>query len=380
MDKLRFLHIVKDDKFFDSVFSYFEQVESLENEAVLLVKNADEYRFKLIKKTEKVQLVDKRGLKMIMQEGLYDVVFFHSLPFYLYKFMPFIPENKKIIWWCWGYDIYDSVKGMAPIVDVPLYKPLTQNLVKKRKNLIKSIIKKLFLAPYYSVLRHQVIPCIDYFQPVIPLEYQLMLSVKGFRAKEFYYPNCFSNYSNQIDCTKQIDGGILIGNSPTLSNNHLDVWLSAKKFIPADRKIIIPLNYPGCDDIANEISQKIHSEKHELVFLRHFLPREEYFKMIENCSYAIFGVMRQQAMGNINYCLNHGLKVFLYRDSLVYRFLKENGYVVFAIEDIDKNSFLQPLSKTEIAKNALAFIKEKEYIDGIQDNVFRELTNIKNGI
>ena len=69
------------------------------------------------------------------------------------------------------------------------------------------------------------------------------------------------------------------------------------------------------------------------------------------------------------------MKVFLYRDSMVYRFLKENGYVVFAIEDIDENSFTHALTQDQIHKNSIAFEKEKQYIDNIRENAFEMIIN-----
>ena len=55
--------------------------------------------------------------------------------------------------------------------------------------------------------------------------------------------------------------------------------------------------------------------------------------MFSSITHAVFGVMRQQSMGNIFICLASGIKVFLYKDSIVYRYLINEGYVVFTIDD-----------------------------------------------
>ena len=377
MDKLRVLHIIKDDKFFDSVFNQFETVKQFENIAVLLVQKVEGYQFQYIKGVENVTIVKDTDFTNLLLDGAYDIVFFHSLTVDKYKYITRIPKNKIIIWWSWGYDLYNSVYGMRPLLEVNLFRPLTSSVINSQRGIvydIKQLIKKILFSRYYTRLRQQVIERIDYFQPVIPLEYQLLKEIPGFNAKEFYYPLCFSDYANVlIDYKKNTNGSILIGNSQAPTNNHFDVWHDVNKYIPDGRDVIFPINYIGDKEYADEISNRIHSTSHNLHFLKDFMPKDEYFNMIDNCSYAIFGVMRQQAMGNINYCISHGIKVFLYRDSLVYRFLKENGYIVFAIEEIDENSFVTPLTHEEMELNAKAFAKEYTYIKNVQNAAFEEL-------
>lgn len=370
MNTIKFLHIIKDDKFFDDVFLQFEQIPNFENNALLLVKNTHRYQFTHIKLKDKVRLVESKDLIQILKEGRYDFVFFYSLPVRFYKYVTRIPNNKKIIWWCWGYEIYSPIRGLDPLVAVPLYKPLTQRFIVKN-NPVKVFLMRVLLAPYYSRIQQKVICRIDYFQPVLPYEYRLMLGISGFRAKEFYYPG-HSLYTNvDIPYDKRVDGGILVGNSATPSNNHLDIWSCIERFIPSNRKVVVPVNYPK-GKLADKIDKYIRSDRHNLFFLRDFLPREKYFELIDSCSYAVFGVIRQQAMGNIYYCLLRGIKVFLYRESIVYKFMKEYGFVVYAIEDIDESSFINPLSITETKKNTLAFAKISSYIESVRRDRFKE--------
>ena len=61
--------------------------------------------------------------------------------------------------------------------------------------------------------------------------------------------------------------------------------------------------------------------------------------------------MRQQAMGNIFLCLLCGIKVFLFKESIVYKQLIESGYFVFSIEDDLNDLSLQTLLSKEQAYN-----------------------------
>ena len=139
MDRLKVLHIILDDKFFDSVFNKFEKSQQFENIALLFVKKIENYQFQYIKNRDKVKLVDKKGFIKILLNNVYDIVFLHSLPVCLYKYVRIIPKDKVIIWWGWGYDIYDSVYGMEPLLNVNLYKPLTLSILNNKKELFSHI-------------------------------------------------------------------------------------------------------------------------------------------------------------------------------------------------------------------------------------------------
>lgn len=374
MGKIRILHIAKDDKFFDEVFHSFELQDRLENKAVLEVKNVENYKFTYIKKLDRVQVV--KTLKEILKTGCYDVLFFHSLPVDKYKYFKFIPKEKIVIWWAWGYDIYHSVNGMKPIIPIQLHKPKTRSFLMQEDRKIITIIKRLIklsiISRYYEKQRRNVIKRVDYFQPVLPLEYKLMCNIKNFRAKEFYYPSCFSYKEVEVQ-DKLVNGNIFIGHSLSPNNNNLDVWYDIKQYIPKNRKVVIPISYGNNKRLASELLNQIQSKELNILFLREFLPINEYNELLNEASYAVYGVMRQEAMGNIYHCLRNRIKVFLYKGSLVYKFLVENGYVVFSIEDMDENSFNIPLSINEHEQNIKAYKKQSEYIRNVSQNAFEEI-------
>ena len=325
VSKIRVLHIIRDDKFYDSVIDAFESDDRLANRSILVVDNPN-YKFFRIKKTEKVEIiVGENNLKKHLRSHDYDVLFFHSLTFSQYHYHKYIPSNIVVIWWCWGFELYLNNNGAPPLFSVELYKPKTKKLLEQEsdsfRNKLKNIIKEHILKYYYVYQRGQLIRRVDFFQPVISIEYDMMKNIKGFHAEEFYYPQCFTSYQMEI-ASHNSDGGILIGNSATFSNNHLDIWDSVKNYIPEGRDVIIPLNYPNAD-YAEHLSSLIKSNNHKLHLLKEYLPRDEYFNLVDGCSYAIFGVIRQQAMGNISHCLYRGMKVFLYQDSIVYKYLKK---------------------------------------------------------
>lgn len=378
MKKIRVLHITRDDKFFDPVFVQFEADQRLDNEAVLEVKNKSHYSYHRIKNTEKVNLLTKKEMRSALRKGEYDVLFFYSMPRRYYDYFKWIPDDKVVIWWGWGVELYKPICRLKPLIPVVLYKPLTKCILKEvAKNSfssLKAMIGYSLLKPWNGRLQKIMLKRIDYFQPVLSQEFQLMDKLADFHAKEFYYPSCFPFAVSDTLICKNENGNILIGNSQAPTNNHLDIWHDIKNILPEKRKVIFPLNYLGDKKYAKLIRERIKSDRHELLFLQNFMAPNDYFALMDTCSYAVFGVLRQQAIGNIYSCLAKGIKVFLYRDSLVYRFLKEDGFVVFAIEEMDEKSFTTPLSLTEIDQNRNAFLQKGQYIKVVYENAIREIS------
>ena len=62
---------------------------------------------------------------------------------------------------------------------------------------------------------------------------------------------------------------------------------------------------------------------------------------MSGCTHAIFGMIRQSGLGNIYLCFRKGIKVFLFKDSILYKQFKTDGYHVFSIEDeLNDNSII----------------------------------------
>ena len=57
-------------------------------------------------------------------------------------------------------------------------------------------------------------------------------------------------------------------------------------------------------------------------------------------------------MGNIFACLEKGIKIYLYKDSVIYRQLVELGFIVFSIDnDLSEISLQKVLSKEDAYTN-----------------------------
>lgn len=350
------LHIFVDDKFCKGVFGRFLDDGQSKN-ICILINIGNGIMHYLNDFDELVILKTKKEVKLYLQESKYDVIFFHSFPVRHWFAIKYIPRDKKIIWWAWGFDIYHLPYGLKPFISVELYKPITRRLLKKFSfHQIKETFQYSLL-PYYTILRKRVLKRIDYFQPVIPLEYELMAFNKGFNAKEFYYPDSLA-FRNLI-CEDIIDhqGNILFCNSAHYTNNHLDVAMYMNKAKYNGQRIYVPISY-GVPKYKDYIKENLNITGANLDFMEGFLPLVDYYNRVKSCSYFISGIMRQQSMGNIYYCLLNGIKVFLFKESLVYKQLVSDNCFVTAIEDIADNSFSEPLTKLEAEHNRSCILND----------------------
>src|SRR5699024_3174975 len=147
----------------------------------------------------------------------------------------------------------------------------------------------------------------------------------------------FTYYPLEIIIEKNNDAirqsNILLGNSASYSNNHLEVFDILKNLEIGERKIITPLSY-GDKEYADEISSIGHK-----IFpknfspLRQFLPLKEYQKITHRCGIVIMNHYRQQAVGNVLDMLYCGAKVYLSKQNTLYHYLERIGCYVYCIED-----------------------------------------------
>lgn len=351
------LHVFPDDKFFDGIANFFLALTNVKN--LFFYYSKVNKPFKYIK-NEKIitRYTDWDKYTSLFMDSEIDIIYFHSLPIDSYRLFKYIDSHKIVIWWCWGYDIYSSYGILKPFIELDLYKPLTKEIKKTKK--ISRLIFNFFKSLSLFKLRKIALNRIDYFSPVIPLEYELMKGNPLFRAKSFMLedgPGLAYTMKNELILRNKAQN-ILIGNSLTLTNNHLDILERIKDiYLTNNRSYIVPVNY-GNDFNIDILKQKTQKIPAQFKWLETFIPFNEYQKLFKSITHAVFGHMRQQAMGNVYLCLKNGIKVYLFKDSIIYKQLKLKGYLIFSIEDdLNGESLTEVLSEKEAFHNYELYYK-----------------------
>src|SRR6185312_8146313 len=127
--------------------------------------------------------------------------------------------------------------------------------------------------------------------------------------------------------------GVIIGNSNSPTSNHIDCFNAINLPSMLNKKFFVPLSYGNHDAYTKlVIHQGKKIFKDNFIALTDFLPKDDYIKLLQQCSIAIFAHERQQALGNIIIMLWLGIKVFLSENNLIYSFFKESGAFIFSVQ------------------------------------------------
>lgn len=127
---------------------------------------------------------------------------------------------------------------------------------------------------------------------------------------------------------------IIIGNSATKTNGHMEVFELLHAINLENVEIICPLSYGDMD------YQKKVIEKGREIFGDSFKPIIEYMsydqynKLLLSCDVGIYNNNRQQGLGNISAMTNMGKKVFIRKDTPMWESFKKYGYIMNDISEL----------------------------------------------
>ena len=347
------LHLSADEKFINMGLNAFEMAYPAKNKLLVVQKHNTVKYVQFENKT----IINKQTLAKESRKSEFwtdiDVVVFHSL--FVYKIN--IPKNVKVIWLGFGYDYYDFIfDNECEMFSYKTQQIMNNKALKPVKGFVaefKKVIKRLIFLQYR--LKRQKIKMmqrVDIFCPVLTNEYQAIKWPGKNKPKlmDWNYGTMEDNWAKE-GSSKLCGKNILLGNSATLTCNHLDgIDLLSNIHSPLS-KLIIPLSY-GNKNYGTFIKEYAH--KHypgDVLALDSFMPFDDYTQLISSCSCVVMPHKRQQGVGNIIVLLNLGAKVYLDKNNLLYSFLKNHGFFVFCLEDINSNDFLTELTQEQILNN-----------------------------
>jgi len=232
-----------------------------------------------------------------------------------------------------------------------MYKRLTAEFLNSDQSFFN---KKLKYFLRYKKLN--LINRINYFSPVLEVEYaKIKKNYPKFKPQliSWNYGNIQDNYIKGLGDFEMSGNSLIIGNSATATNNHLDIFHILKLHNLSDNfdEIYLPLSYGNLDYKTN-IVKKATEMFDNITIMQDFIPYESYLEVLKTCSNVIMGHIRQQGMGNIIALLYLGAKIFFFKESIIYNDLIKKGYIVFTMEDLqDKILIKNQLDSETVLKH-----------------------------
>jgi dTDP-N-acetylfucosamine:lipid II N-acetylfucosaminyltransferase len=365
------IHIASDEKFINNAYWQFNNIGEEKHIFYILVQNINE-KLSHVKLKKDMLLVSnseselKRLSKSLTKANL---VCFHGLDYKSSIVLNSLPKQTKIFWILFGKEIYNNpyLYDTKKLVGKRTFNSF---LIKDTKSRLKSQLKYCFRNLYYLIKEGSCSPFYEITKAMKRADYcgvlyqeefllvQQKLGTKIECIKFSYFPieMMVKNIEDRVS-----GNNILLGNSASYTNNHLEAFEVLKKVDLGDRKVITPLSY------GNELYKKAIVVEGNKVLEKHFIPLinfmplHEYNNYVKQCSVVVMNHYRQQAAGNVLTALWMGAKVYLNKRSTLYHYLVRIGVHVYEITDdlIPANKLaLVPLSEVEIQQNRNCLRKE----------------------
>lgn len=285
------------------------------------------------------------------------------------------PAKTKKVWSGWGFDYY----GLDEDPSAGLLGPSTAALVKppaRRDVGLALQLRGRFLRRISRWLTRKAAVKADYFSAPIPSDFDIFKR----RFPEFGGEYIQINYGNVIDTFAvgaEPSGGsdILVGNSASFTNNHLEAFDLLATQDLRGRKVIVPLSYGDPDYRQVVVNRGTELFGAAFTPLIEFLALSEYVSLVSRCSVVIMNHKRQQGLGNIGAALYHGAHVFIHESSPTVDFLESLGAVFGTTDQLATQRLPHGrLSESAIAKNRSAlesFWGSKQVVRNVQQLVTR---------
>lgn len=363
-DSKPIVHIATDEKFIDAAYDIYEKAFPGKNRFIILNKgkpgsvkylsNSIPYNFFDVKKQAISKLSDQ------ISKG--SLVMFHGMDQHQKDLALALTQKESVIGWtAFGYEVYDNPYLFGKnLFGENTYKIFVKDNVKSIKNTIRPFYYKLFKNSEDPFLKKiKAMRDAQFIGILFKEEYEL------YQKMEIIHPEStqlkFTYYPIDIVINKNTgyvkSDNILIGNSASFTNNHLEAFEKLESFDLGSRKLITPLSY-GNKEYANQIIE-IGRKKFggNINALTDFLPISDYQEILQSCGIVIMNHYRQQAVGNVLNAIYLGAKIFLSNKNTLYYYLKRIGCYVYCIEEV-----LEPKNKTALKLLSIDQMKKNREI------------------
>jgi dTDP-N-acetylfucosamine:lipid II N-acetylfucosaminyltransferase len=266
-----------------------------------------------------------------------DAIVAHSMTTIFANTIRRAPPQARVAWLGWGYDYYPL---LTPELG-PALLPATRALVgadddppQAKSMALTAIAPRLHsfsVLPTEVALLRRALPALTAVHHELPL----------FTTEDVF----------ERGAPVMAGPDVLVGNSATASNNHLEALELLRDRVP-DGRLIVPLSY-GDPKVGREVAAagaRLFGERFDP--LTQWMPIDEYNQRIGRCGFVIMNHRRQQAVGNIGAALYKGATVYLRRENPLFPFYAGLGATLRPMDALEEGDVpLVALTADERARN-----------------------------
>jgi hypothetical protein len=356
------LHITQDEKFINGAYYLFEQAFPGKNRYVVVKPPADppiQYLSSALVASAHFEIRSKDSVaRLVEMSSRHAVTVLHGMNKFNTSVFAKASHKSRFMGIVHGAEIYNSGLLQNDLMGKKthlLYQNTTQRYTAYER--LKDLYRKFKYKNHESLIEvdlGKILYQMKVFGSLPGMNYEEYIDHKLYspdvqKVPFTYYP---IEYIIKNESLRASGNHILLGNSASATNNHLEAFDLLSRIDFGDRKIVAPLSY-GCPRYARAIKREGAKQFADgFVPLTSFLPIEEYNRLMCNCGIVIMNHYRPQAVGNIIAALYMGCKVFL-NSTNIYQFFSDMGCHIYSIENdlmATKNAF-QLLGDEEVTHN-----------------------------
>jgi dTDP-N-acetylfucosamine:lipid II N-acetylfucosaminyltransferase len=351
---MRVVHLARDEKFIPLMQSLFDAANPQGNRYVIARRRRRKQRF--VQAADNVVFRPEWQFRTPLIAGEVrdaDCIVAHSMTTIFAKALRHARPDARVVWLGWGYDYYPLLEAQLGDPLLPATRALTASL--RGDDAAGSWWGRLLSRPSDddapSVKRNALSDVASRISAyaVLPTEVPLLRrALPQLRGQAHEVPLFTAEDVFQKGPQLMEGPDVLLGNSATASNNHLEAldWLRSRA---GNARLIVPLSY---GDAA--YGQRIAALGRErfgerLDALTGWMALADYNERIRHCGFVVMNHRRQQAVGNVTSALYKGATVYLRRENPLFGFLAGLGV---CLREIDNSAGgLEALSAPERARN-----------------------------
>lgn len=312
-------HFTPDDKFIDMVLDDFSLLPAPSRVFVFGPPRQLSYI-----KYPDVEFVSSTEARAEVCSAGCAAVIIHSLTADCLELLKELPSDKLVVWLGWGYDYYDLL--LSDAFPQGRFQPATRSLL---RDLYGESFPGMACKRDVPQTLRDLLNRVDYFA-CLDTEYQLIKQHHAWFRPKLFWP---WGYGHAEDNGSSSGNDILVGNSASPENNHLDVFRFLHESLSSSgRRIVVPLSYGDMNYRQYVVDAGVELFGNAFQPLMGYMDRASYFDTLSSCGYVFMNHARQQAVGNISSALLSGAHVFMNPSSPLYKLLREQGAEVSALD------------------------------------------------